>query len=96
MPNVKITKLRTGRSPKERDTKMKTAILFLFCVLCCNPAMSNDRVTIRDKAGRIQSTVQSSGKGRLVVRNQRGQITGTITIKGGNAQYRNSKGQIGK
>ncbi len=75
---------------------MKTAIVTLCLLLCVNTVTANDRITIRDKAGRIQSTIQSSGNGRLVVRNGRGQITGSITIKGGNAQYRNAKGQIGK
>jgi hypothetical protein len=93
------TSIRTQPLKSEQirnNRNVKTAIVTLCLLLCINTVTANDRITIRDKAGRIQSTIQSSGNGRLVVRNQRGQITGSVTIKGGNAQYRNAKGQIGK
>jgi hypothetical protein len=76
---------------------MKTAIVTLFMLLCISTAaVAQDRVVIRDSQGRISATVKSDSSGKLVLRNHRGQITGSITIKGGNAQYRNQRGQTKK
>ena len=71
--------------------------LFTFAVFCiiCDTLLAGPPITIRDNAGRIVSTITPTTSGVQVVRDSRGRVTATATVKSGTAVIRDSSGRIG-
>lgn len=68
--------------------------LVVFCIIG-DALFAGPPITIRDRQGRIVSTVTPSASGKEVIRDSRGRVSATVTVKHGNAVIRDSSGRIG-
>jgi hypothetical protein len=70
---------------------MQIITLCLLAVLA--PPISQQKIIIKDSAGRISQSLTIKGS-QVTIRNSRGQITGSATFKGNQATVRDNRGRL--
>ena len=69
--------------------------ILLLLLICIPPGYPLTKATVRDQQGRIvQQITPRASSSQLVIRDSRGRLSGTITIKGTSAVVRDSQGRI--